>query len=270
MLFSGPPHPGLVLAVASAFFFFFHFSPGSCCGGLGPPRLPLPHPVCDLIHSYISRYCANEKCTFLSPTLQPSPCLRLPYRHLSARHLVIKSNPIQLQWTFRSFLPNLFTCPRSVTSEQTSTLPAAQAYNLFSFSHHIFTLLVSPVDRLSAGVNQHNSTSSNGTIPIYKRWVSVLVPPKANIFHLTSKNPQPGPSTSPAFITVISRPSVSQQSHSTIHTIPWNSYLALRSLLLTTQKFPFHSQISCTYTLPTLSHARLLMPSEYAWCNLVC
>lgn len=105
----------------------------------------------------------------------------------------------QPQSLLKKLLPSLL--PRPITSSSSTIL-----YSL--------TLLVIPPDTPSGGVSQCNSTNSNGIIPIYKRWVSVLVPLKANIFYLTSKNLQPALSTSLVFITLISCPLDSQQPHS--------------------------------------------------------
>lgn len=191
MLSSGPPHPVMAL--------YLHIL---------PPHSP---GVILFTHTSIATLPMRNVLSVADSPLQPSSPLNLLCWHLLAGHLVVKSNPIQLQWTFWSF----FTCAASLSLW--NKLPSSLLlWPVTSSSFpilHIFTLLVIPPERPSAGVSQCNSTNSSGVLPIHKRGVSVLVPLKANIFYLTSKNLQPGPSTSTAFITVISCPLRSPNRH---------------------------------------------------------
>lgn len=242
--------------------------------GLGPGHVFFPHllTLCVILltHTPIATDCADKKCTCrhwlpspAKPTPQPAlrtslgwaPCHQIK-PNIAAMDLLIflhcPASPL-----FLNKLPSSLLL-RPVTSSSSPIL-------------HAFTLLVIPSDRPSAGVSQCNFTNSNGIISIRKRWVSVLVPLKAIILCLTSRNLQPGPSPSPVFIIVISCPLVSQQPHSFQYTAP-PGILAWPLVLYCSQLTSFPSTLkppAPNHSLP-LSRAWLVIPSEYAWTNLVC
>lgn len=186
MLSSGPPHPAIAL-------YLYILSPSSSCGlspghGFYPTS---PHCVWSYSLTHQLLLCQWEmyfpSLTPLSSQAHLSTCLAdISWLGISSSNQTQYScnGPFDL-----SSLPSL-----SIIAEQTSTIPVAQACNLSSSPIlHTFTLLVIPPDRRSASASQCNFTISNGIIPVYKRWVSDLVPLKANILYLTSRNPQQVP-----------------------------------------------------------------------------
>lgn len=87
-----------------------------------------PHLGHDLIHSDNNPYYANAKCTFCHWLSSPAKPISQPA--LLTSHHQIKPNIAVMDLEIFLCLPSL-----SIPSEQTSTLPVAQAYNPFQFHH---------------------------------------------------------------------------------------------------------------------------------------